>query len=95
MPSGLYNVVKMLPKSYKNVTNATFTTTHGTAQKIRHVPLQIILYSPNNTVLFVVARAGEVWSTAEHTTPLRQSPARDTPNPKRALKDTPPLDRLF
>ena len=50
MPSGLYNVVKMLPKSYKNVTNATFTTTHGTAQKIRHAPLQIILYSPNNTV---------------------------------------------
>ena len=33
---------------------------------------------------------GEVWSTAERTTPLRLRPAWDTPNPKRALKGTPP-----
>ena len=36
---------------------------------------------------------GEVWSTAERTTPLRLRPAWDTPNPKRALKGPPPLYR--
>ena len=36
---------------------------------------------------------GEVWSTAERTTPLRLRPAWDTPNPKRALKGTPLLYR--
>ena len=36
---------------------------------------------------------GEVWSTAERTTPLRLRPAWDTPNPKCALKEIPPLYR--